>query len=66
MVTFDYGMKDKNPIDEMRFYTKDRPNSAVRVRKDQVSQMLPNTFIEKSIRVYCKKLNPEAISTALK
>ena len=30
-------MKDENPIDHMRFYMKDSPNKAVKVRRDQVS-----------------------------
>ena len=29
-------MKDKNPIDSVRFYMKDSPNEPIRVRKDQV------------------------------
>jgi len=36
-VTFDYGMGEENPIDHMRFYMKDNPEKAVKVRKDQVS-----------------------------
>lgn len=36
LVTFDYGMKDENPIDHMRFYVKDQPHKPVKVRKDQV------------------------------
>ena len=63
-MTFDYGMKDKNPIDEMRFYTKQNPTQAMRVGKDQVSQMLPHTFIEKSMRVYCKKLDKASLKMA--
>ena len=37
VVTFDYGMKDENPIDHMRFYVKEQPHKAIQVRKDQVS-----------------------------
>ena len=37
IATFDYGMKDQNPIDHMRFYTKDNLQTAIPVRKDQVS-----------------------------
>ena len=37
VVTFDYGMKEKNPIDHVRFYVKEQPHKPVRVRKDQVS-----------------------------
>ena len=36
VVTFNYGKKDKNPIDHVRFYSKDDPQKAVRVTKDQV------------------------------
>ncbi len=64
MVSFDYGMGAKNPIDEMRFYTKQNPNHAVKVRRDQVSQMLPQTFIEKTIRVYSKKMDKPSLRTA--
>ena len=37
IITFDYGMEEKNPIDHVRFYAKDRPNQAFRLKKDQVS-----------------------------
>ena len=36
IVSFDYGMGDKNPIDHMRVYTKDNMKKAIKVRKDQV------------------------------
>ena len=36
IITFDYGMEEKNPIDHVRFYAKDRPNQAFRLKKDQV------------------------------
>lgn len=65
-MTFDYGMKDKNPIDEMRFYSKQNPNNAYRVRRDQVSKMLPHTFIEKTVSVYCKKHNIASLRMAKK
>lgn len=29
-------MKDKDPISNVRFYCKDDPTTAVRIRKDQV------------------------------
>ena len=37
VVTFDYGMRDENPIDHVRFYLKSDPQRALKVRKDQVS-----------------------------
>lgn len=55
VVTFDYGMKNKNPIDQMRFYTKTCPLEGGKVGREQVSSMLPHTFTEKVLRIYCKK-----------
>lgn len=60
VVTFDYGMKDENPVDKMRFYTKDDPNIPLRVHRDHVSRMLPKVFTEKVIQVYCKNPNTES------
>ena len=37
VIKVDYGMKDKNPIDHMRFYMKQNPECAIRVRKGMVS-----------------------------
>ncbi len=36
MVYLDYGMKDKNPIENVRFYNKANPDKAVQVRKSEV------------------------------
>lgn len=36
VITFDYGMKDMDPISNVRFYCKDDPTTAVRIHKDQV------------------------------
>lgn len=36
VIFFDYGMKDKDPISNVRFYCKDDPTTAIRIRKDQV------------------------------
>lgn len=36
VVNLNYGMKDKNPIDFVRFYTKENPNVAIEVKKDEV------------------------------
>ena len=36
IATFDYGKKAENPIDQARFYTKENPDKAEKVRKDQV------------------------------
>lgn len=36
----DYGMKEENPIDKVRFYSKRSPNEAMQVRQDQVNWQL--------------------------
>lgn len=36
---FDYGMKKKDPLEEMYYYKKDKPDSAFPVKKDQVNYM---------------------------
>ena len=46
----------------MNFYTKDDPNNAGPLPKEQVSQMLPHTFYEKIVRVYCKDLNKKELA----
>jgi HD superfamily phosphohydrolase len=64
IATFDYGMGHDNPIDRMRFYTKGTPHKADKVRKDQVSQMLPPTFREQQIRVFCGKDDKPSLAAA--
>ena len=66
VVTFDYGKKEENPIDHMSFYSKDQPTRAVKVRKDQVSEMLPHKFKEQSVRVYCKLPDKRSLEAAQK
>ena len=48
----------------MRFYTKNNPNKADRVTREQVSQMLPTKFKEQVLRVYCKCSEKEKIEAA--
>lgn len=64
MVTFDYGMKDRNPIDEVRFYRKSNPDKPLSFRKEEVSNMLPEMFAEQHIRVYFRKNDPELLGKA--
>lgn len=60
-VTFDYGMRDRNPIDEVRFYGKNNPDKPMIVRKEEVSNMLPEMFAEQHIRVYFRKNEPQCL-----
>nr|XP_015220264.1 PREDICTED: deoxynucleoside triphosphate triphosphohydrolase SAMHD1 [Lepisosteus oculatus] len=50
VINIDYGMKEKNPINNVRFYCKNDPTNAIRIRKDQVSPFL----CKHSNSCYCK------------
>ncbi|XP_068217832.1 deoxynucleoside triphosphate triphosphohydrolase SAMHD1-like, partial [Palaemon carinicauda] len=41
-----YGMGDKNPIECVRFYNKNNPKAASRIKREEVSKMLPQRFQE--------------------
>uniref|UniRef100_A0A1A7XYN9 Deoxynucleoside triphosphate triphosphohydrolase SAMHD1 n=1 Tax=Iconisemion striatum TaxID=60296 RepID=A0A1A7XYN9_9TELE len=66
VIVMDYGMKEKNPINNMRFYCKSDPNKAIQIYKNQVSKLLPEQFVEQQIRVYCKKTDKESLEAAKK
>ncbi|KAJ8016312.1 hypothetical protein DPEC_G00005890 [Dallia pectoralis] len=55
IINMDWGMKEKNPIDNVRFYGKQKPEDAFLIPKHEVSSLLPEKFSEKWIRVYNKK-----------
>lgn len=62
-VKFDYGSKDMDPINEMKFYNKDQPNIPLD-KPPYVSHMLPKSFCETYIRVYCKNLDDQTLKLA--
>ncbi|KAJ8361305.1 hypothetical protein SKAU_G00178300 [Synaphobranchus kaupii] len=64
VVHMDYGMKEKNPINNMYFYSKDDPTKAIKIDQSQVSQMLPAEFSEELIQVYCKKTDDKSLKVA--
>lgn len=66
VIYMDYGMKEKNPINNVRFYCKDNPTTAIQIRKNQVSKLLPEQFAEQVIRVYCKKTDDKSLEAAKK
>uniref|UniRef100_A0A8C6NS54 Deoxynucleoside triphosphate triphosphohydrolase SAMHD1 n=1 Tax=Nothobranchius furzeri TaxID=105023 RepID=A0A8C6NS54_NOTFU len=66
VIVMDYGMKEKNPINNMRFYCKSDPTKAIQIYKNQVSKLLPEQFVEQQIRVYCKKTDKESLEAAKK
>ncbi|KAI3357662.1 hypothetical protein L3Q82_016071 [Scortum barcoo] len=63
-VTLDYGMKDKDPINNVYFYSKHDYTRASKITKDQVSKLLPICFSEKLIRVYSKKTDVRSMQAA--
>ncbi|XP_023654519.1 deoxynucleoside triphosphate triphosphohydrolase SAMHD1 isoform X1 [Paramormyrops kingsleyae] len=66
VIDMDYGMKAKNPINNVRFYCKNDPSKAIKIRKNQVSQLLPEKFAEQLIRVYCKRTDDGSVEAAKK
>ncbi|XP_043946114.1 deoxynucleoside triphosphate triphosphohydrolase SAMHD1 [Protopterus annectens] len=66
IILLDYGMKEQNPINNVNFYCKDDPSRAIKIRKNQVSQLLPEKFAEQIIRVYCKKTDEVSFEAAKK
>uniref|UniRef100_A0A4W5K0L1 Deoxynucleoside triphosphate triphosphohydrolase SAMHD1 n=1 Tax=Hucho hucho TaxID=62062 RepID=A0A4W5K0L1_9TELE len=66
IINMDWGMKEKNPINNVRFYCKNDPTKAYQICKDQVSKLLPERFAEQLIRVYCKKTDERTVEAAKK
>ncbi|XP_071233638.1 deoxynucleoside triphosphate triphosphohydrolase SAMHD1-like [Salvelinus alpinus] len=66
IINMDWGMKEKNPIDNVRFYSKNDPTKAFPIPQDQVSKLLPECFAEQIIRVYCKKTDVGTMEAAKK
>uniref|UniRef100_A0A3Q4H9Z8 Deoxynucleoside triphosphate triphosphohydrolase SAMHD1 n=1 Tax=Neolamprologus brichardi TaxID=32507 RepID=A0A3Q4H9Z8_NEOBR len=66
VIVMDYGMKEKNPINNVRFYCKNDVTKAIQIRKNQVSKFLPEHFVEQLIRVYCKKTDDNTLEAAKK
>ncbi|XP_056446331.1 deoxynucleoside triphosphate triphosphohydrolase SAMHD1-like [Gadus chalcogrammus] len=60
----DYGMKEKDPIDHIRFYHKSDPNRAFKIPRGQASTLIPKHFQEWLIQVYCKRTDEESLGTA--
>uniref|UniRef100_A0A671W541 HD domain-containing protein n=1 Tax=Sparus aurata TaxID=8175 RepID=A0A671W541_SPAAU len=64
VITLDYGKKDKNPVDYMHFYSKEKPDKAFKLPKEEVSQLLPKNFSETIVRIFCKKTDDTSLSAA--
>ncbi|KAF7799951.1 hypothetical protein EIP86_011194 [Pleurotus ostreatoroseus] len=49
-----YGMKDANPLDTVRFYSKRRPNKALKAEPGLISHIMPDRFGEVLLRVFTR------------
>uniref|UniRef100_UPI00358F1901 deoxynucleoside triphosphate triphosphohydrolase SAMHD1 isoform X2 n=1 Tax=Myxine glutinosa TaxID=7769 RepID=UPI00358F1901 len=54
VVTFDYGMEKNDPVKNIQFYSKLDVKKPFPIEKNKVSLLLPETFEQKLVRVYCK------------
>ncbi|KAI0317682.1 hypothetical protein OF83DRAFT_1120014 [Amylostereum chailletii] len=52
--TMHYGMKDRNPLDFVRFYSKQHPNKCAKAGRGDLSLLMPEKFAEVLLRVYTK------------
>ncbi|ESN97611.1 hypothetical protein HELRODRAFT_85388, partial [Helobdella robusta] len=60
--SFNYGMKEKNPLENCMFYSKHNPDVAYKVTKDQVSPFLPEKFLEVQYLVYCSEDEKQSVA----
>jgi len=49
-----YAMKDKNPVDNVKFFSKWEQNTSFRIPVESVSLLIPSQFSERYIRIYCR------------
>uniref|UniRef100_UPI00398EA516 deoxynucleoside triphosphate triphosphohydrolase SAMHD1-like n=1 Tax=Pristiophorus japonicus TaxID=55135 RepID=UPI00398EA516 len=66
VVLLDYGMKEKDPIEKVWFYSKTDPDKAIKIPKDQVPQLITERFSEQLIQVYCKRTDKPSLEAAQK
>ncbi|TFY67525.1 hypothetical protein EVJ58_g1575 [Rhodofomes roseus] len=50
-----YGMKDKNPLDTVSFYSKHKPDNSGKAHPHDVSLLMPAEFGELLLRIYTKE-----------
>ena len=60
-VSLDFGMKSKNPIEHMRFYSKSDPSRGFQIESEERSLQVPSTFSEKRLRLFCVMTGSEEI-----
>ncbi|KAJ6544294.1 hypothetical protein B0H19DRAFT_1170253 [Mycena capillaripes] len=52
--TMHYGMKEKNPLDFVKFYSKRNFNKCARAQKGDYSMLMPATFAEVNLTIFTK------------
>lgn len=57
----DYAMKEKNPVDSVMFYQDYADTEAFHIDKKKVSVLLPNSFLERKVRVFSRRRDLEYI-----
>ncbi|KAL7836235.1 hypothetical protein AOLI_G00275190 [Acnodon oligacanthus] len=55
-INLNYGKREKNPVDFLRFYRKDDPDTTTARSKDEVSFLLPENFAETKVMLFYKGL----------
>ncbi|KAG7096279.1 hypothetical protein E1B28_003727 [Marasmius oreades] len=55
LTTMHYGMKDANPLKNVRFYNKANPNVSFRARDGDYSTLRPSVFAEHKLQIYSKQ-----------
>uniref|UniRef100_A0A3P9DMJ0 HD/PDEase domain-containing protein n=1 Tax=Maylandia zebra TaxID=106582 RepID=A0A3P9DMJ0_9CICH len=64
---FDYGKNNEDPIRNYTyFYSKFNPTIGFKIKPEEVSNLLPECFSEKHIRVYWKRRNDKRLEDAKK
>ncbi|KAI9096232.1 hypothetical protein DFS34DRAFT_624448 [Phlyctochytrium arcticum] len=49
-----YAMKDRNPVDLIKFFSKWQPNVSFHISKDHVSSLIPHSFEEVTCRIFTR------------
>ncbi|KAI9460398.1 hypothetical protein HD554DRAFT_2206873 [Boletus coccyginus] len=49
-----YGKKEDNPLDEVTFYSKKKPNECAKANYSDISLLMPSSFAEVWLRIYTK------------
>jgi len=57
-LNLDYAMKDKNPVDNVHFFSNWNDTDYFSIPKQNVSLLIPELFQEKYIQIFCRESTP--------